>query len=88
MELVGVNGAKKTCTMNLDIVYSRGKHYSCDEEKSYTCRIKHQDGENNDVKATLATLIVSNLELEMDGNPTKTKEGKFASDQHECNKIT
>lgn len=78
---VKADGLKKPddesyCTVSsIGEAYAKDKHYSCNKEKSYPCKDKDK---------TVATLVVSNLEFELDGNPEKVKKGEFTTAADEC----
>lgn len=77
---VKADGLKKPddesqCTFSFGSTYAKGKHYSCKKEKSYACKVNDK---------TVATLVVSDLEFEVNGNPEKVKKGEFSTPADEC----
>lgn len=84
MDLVKPNGDNKSCTMFIGAVYAKDKHYSCNKEKSYPCTIKTKDSDNKEIVTTVATLSISSLEFEINGDPEKVKKGEFTTPAEEC----
>lgn len=87
MELVKPADEYYACSMAFGTVYPKGKHYSCKIENSYPCRIITETDTTMGQNITVATLTVTNLEFEINGNAAKVKKGQFSTEPAECSEL-
>lgn len=86
VSLVTANGSDKSCHIdNPSIAVDNGKHYRCMKEKTYPCTVTTKDAAGKDVVKTIATLVISGVELETTGDDAVHKKGQFSTPADNCN---
>jgi len=75
---------EKVCRVSPGIVISAGKHYSCKKEVSYDCVAQYKDDKGVEKTKTVAHLVVSSIEFEINGDPEKIKKQTFSTEAEPC----
>lgn len=83
VDLKLANGDNKSCTSTVSIVTPQGKHYYCRQERTYSCASTKKADGMKEVK-TIADLVLSGLEFEIDGNIDKFKKGMYDRPEAIC----
>lgn len=85
---VPIDGNHQCFLEGLNISYSSDKHYSCQHERIYPCRVPKTVGSNRRAKPVVS-LVVQSLEFEVDeANQEKVKSRSYITAPSFCNTST